>query len=67
VVLQGPASAALHGLLIDPQTCGPLLAAIPATAAETALEQLAQHGFREARLLGEVTAPGQTSEASGQT
>jgi selenide,water dikinase len=67
VVLQGPASAALHGLLIDPQTCGPLLAAIPATAAETALEQLARHGFREARLLGEVTAPGQTSEAPGQT
>jgi selenide, water dikinase len=58
VMLQGPASAALQGLLIDPQTCGPLLAAVPATAAETALEQLGQRGFREARLVGEVGAPG---------
>ena len=45
----------------------PLLAAIPAKAAETALEQLARLGFREARLLGEVGGLGQTSGALGQT
>ena len=58
VVLHGPASPALQGLLIDPQTCGPLLAAIPASAAVTCLEKLAQQGFGQACLLGHVVAPG---------
>jgi len=57
VQLQGPGGAALRGLLIDPQTCGPLLAAIPAEAAVSCLEQLAQRGFGQARLLGRVFSP----------
>jgi selenide,water dikinase len=57
VQLSDPAGAALRGLLIDPQTSGPLLAAIPATATAACLDQLAQHGFRKARLLGHVLAP----------
>jgi selenide, water dikinase len=50
-------TAALEGLLIDPQTCGPLLAAVPAEAAAACLEQLAQHGFPQARQLGRVLDP----------
>jgi selenide,water dikinase len=52
--LNGPVSSAVQGLLIDPQTCGPLLAAIPATAAENGLEQMASHGFGQAAVLGQV-------------
>jgi selenide,water dikinase len=58
VMLNGPASPAVQGLLIDPQTCGPLLAAIPASAAVACLEELAQQGFGQACLLGLVVAPG---------
>ena len=58
VMLNGPASPAVQGLLIDPQTCGPLLAAIPASAAVACLEELAQQGFAQACLLGLVVAPG---------
>jgi selenide,water dikinase len=54
VDLSGPCTAALQGLLIDPQTCGPLLAAVPATAAEDCLEQLARHGFGQAAVVGHV-------------
>jgi len=57
VRLCGPVGAALRGLLIDPQTCGPLLAAIPAEAAESCLEQLALHGFPQAQVLGQVLSP----------
>ena len=56
VALAGPRSAALEGLLIDPQTCGPLLAAMPAAAAATCLEQLARHGFAQAHRVGQVLA-----------
>jgi selenide,water dikinase len=57
VRLSGQRTAALEGLLIDPQTCGPLLAAVPAEAAAACLEQLAQHGFPQARQLGRVLDP----------
>jgi selenide,water dikinase len=41
-------------LLIDPQTCGPLLAALPADRADAALAAMGQAGFREAALIGRV-------------
>ena len=43
---------ALEALLIDPQTCGPLLAALPADRAEGALAALHRAGFAEASLIG---------------
>ena len=52
--LQGPRSAALHGLLIDPQTCGPLLAALPAHQASEALAALHAAGFAQAAVVGSV-------------
>jgi selenide,water dikinase len=54
VTLSEPCSAAQLGLLIDPQTCGPLLAAVPGTAAEACLQQMARHGFGQAVILGHV-------------
>jgi selenide,water dikinase len=54
VALSEPCTAAQLGLLIDPQTCGPLLAAVPATVAEDCLEQMARHGFGQASVLGRV-------------
>jgi selenide, water dikinase len=63
VELSGPCSAAHQGLLIDPQTCGPLLAAVPATAADDCLEQMARLGFGQASVLGHVLAqPGSLKE-----
>jgi selenide,water dikinase len=56
VRLSEPAGAARQGLLIDPQTCGPLLAALPAAAGEAALAALHRHGFAEARIIGRVEA-----------
>ncbi|MFM7264744.1 MAG: selenide, water dikinase SelD [Cyanobium sp.] len=44
-------------LLIDPQTCGPLLAALPAERAPAALAALQQAGFTDAALIGHVLAP----------
>ena len=44
--------AALEGLLIDPQTCGPLLAAVPQARAEAALEALRRAGFASSALIG---------------
>ncbi|MFN9635250.1 MAG: selenide, water dikinase SelD [Synechococcaceae cyanobacterium] len=41
-------------LLIDPQTCGPLLAALPAERAEAALAAVRQAGFAQAALIGRV-------------
>jgi len=54
IQLQGPSSAALHGLLIDPQTCGPLLAALPANQAPAALAALHAAGFAQAAVVGSV-------------
>ena len=54
VWLAGHASAAELQLLIDPQTCGPLLAALPAEQAEGALEALRCSGFSEAAVIGRV-------------
>jgi selenide,water dikinase len=47
----------LEALLIDPQTCGPLLAALPASRAPAALQALHAAGFRQAALIGLVRAP----------
>ena len=61
IQLQGPGSAALYGLLIDPQTCGPLLAALPAHQAPAALAALHAAGFAQAAVVGRmetvVTSP----------
>jgi len=54
VRLVGEAAAALQALLIDPQTCGPLLAALPADRAGAALAALQRAGFQEAALIGRV-------------
>jgi len=45
---------ALQALLIDPQTCGPLLAALPAERAGSALAAVHRAGFVEAALIGRV-------------
>ncbi|MFM2080625.1 MAG: hypothetical protein RLZZ219_1307 [Cyanobacteriota bacterium] len=55
VRIRGEASAARLQLLIDPQTCGPLLAAVPAAAAPAALAALRRAGFRDAALIAEVS------------
>jgi selenide,water dikinase len=44
----------LERLLIDPQTCGPLLAALPANQAAAALRDLHAAGFGQAALIGRV-------------
>ncbi len=49
-----PRSAVRRGLLIDPQTCGPLLAALPAERAAAALEAMRAAGFRDAAVIGTV-------------
>jgi selenide,water dikinase len=54
VQLRVPATAAQHQLWIDPQTCGPLLAALPAIQAEAALAALRAAGFPQASLIGRV-------------
>lgn len=52
-----PAAAqARRSLLIDPQTCGPLLAALPAERAAAALAALRGAGFPQAALIGRVGA-----------
>ncbi|MBM5828862.1 MAG: hypothetical protein FJ050_12640, partial [Cyanobacteria bacterium M_surface_7_m2_040] len=48
------ATSALQQLLIDPQTCGPLLAALPAAQAAAALPVLKQAGFLHAAVIGRV-------------
>ena len=47
-------SQALRSLLIDPQTCGPLLAAVPADRAASALAAVQGAGLADAALVGRV-------------
>ena len=54
VELQGQASAAQQALLIDPQTCGPLLAALPVDQLNAAVAALRQAGFGQAAVVGRV-------------
>jgi selenide,water dikinase len=50
-------------MLFDPQTSGGLLIALPAERAAALCKALRQHGYVEARVIGEVTAlaPGSTA------
>ena len=62
-LLEGPVrleggAAWCRQLLIDPQTCGPLLAALPAEQAPAALAAVRQAGFTEAALIGRVVGSG---------
>jgi len=52
--LNRPATAAEQQLWIDPQTCGPLLAALPEASAQAALEAIRAAGFSQAALIGQV-------------
>lgn len=54
ITLNRAATAAEQQLWIDPQTCGPLLAALPAAAAQGALEAIRAAGFPQAALIGRV-------------
>jgi selenide, water dikinase len=57
------ADGLLKELLIDPQTCGPLLAAVPAERAPGALAELRACGFTQASLIGRVTGSGRAQDA----
>jgi selenide,water dikinase len=50
----GAATAARQALWIDPQTCGPLLAALPAERTPAALDELHRAGFGDAALIAQV-------------
>jgi len=54
VRLVGAGGCGLAGLLIDPQTCGPLLAAVPAAEAPAALAALRGAGFGAGAVIGRV-------------
>lgn len=54
IELQGQSDAAHQALLIDPQTCGPLLAAIPGDQLAAALADLQHAGFGGAAVIGQV-------------
>jgi len=56
--VSGSLAEARRALLIDPQTCGPLLAALPGERAMAALEALQVAGFDQAALIGSVEAAG---------
>lgn len=56
IQLAGPADAARRALLVDPQTCGPLLAALPDQRAPAVLAALREAGFAEAAVIGRVVA-----------
>ncbi|WP_411874622.1 selenide, water dikinase SelD [Vulcanococcus limneticus] len=64
VRLVGEAAAAVEALLIDPQTCGPLLATLPADRAGAALAALQRAGFPEAALIGRVLGAQERSPES---
>jgi len=64
VRLVGEAAAAVEALLIDPQTCGPLLATLPADRAGAALAALQRAGFPEAALIGRVLGAPERSPES---
>ena len=51
---KGSQAAARRDLLLDPQTCGPLLAALPGERAAAALAALQQAGFAQAAVVGTV-------------
>ncbi len=53
----GRAEGPLRELLIDPQTCGPLLAALPPDRVESALAALRNAGFHQAEVIGWVAVP----------
>ena len=52
LVSSSEGSQAHLDLLLDPQTCGPLLAALPAEGATAALQALQAAGFPDAALIG---------------
>ena len=52
----GSLAAARRDLLLDPQTCGPLLAALPGERAAAALAALRAAGFTQAAVIGTVEA-----------
>ena len=54
IQLKAPPSAAQRALLIDPQTCGPLLAALAANQAPAALAAMRAAGFAQASVIGQV-------------
>ncbi|WP_094585271.1 selenide, water dikinase SelD [Synechococcus sp. BO 8801] len=64
VRLVGAAAGGLAGLLIDPQTCGPLLAALPAAEAPAALAALRAEGFGAAAVIGRVVSRRAAAAAS---
>lgn len=51
----GSLAAARRALLLDPQTCGPLLAALPGERAAAALAALQAAGFAQAAVIASVT------------
>ncbi len=59
-VQAGALTSPLRELLIDPQTCGPLLASMPESEAEAALLAVRSAGFPEAALIGTVRAAQRT-------
>ena len=54
VQLGNGGNSILRGLLIDPQTCGPLLAAVPEHCAEALRQTMDDHGFTAAAVIGSV-------------
>jgi selenide,water dikinase len=64
IQLKAPLSSAQLGLLIDPQTCGPLLASLPADQAPAALAAIRAAGFTKAAVIGRVL--GAQAASTGQ-
>jgi len=54
----GAGDAGVQGLWIDPQTCGPLLAAVPGDRADAAVRALKAAGCPDAAVIARVTAGG---------